>query len=98
MKNKISDVRNHLVGMMEELGDMQGRDVDDVKAAVARATAMSTLATTYISGVRVEMDALVLADSLGGKLPQSIDQAPAQSQAQIKSPTTTLPAPGAPNE
>lgn len=74
MKNKISDVRNHLVAMMEELGDMQGHDSDVVKNAVSRAQAMSTLATTYISGVRVEMDALVLADSLGGKLPQSIEQ------------------------
>lgn len=70
MKNKISDVRDHLVAMLEELGDP-----DSSPGVIERAKATSLVAGTYISAVKVEIDALRLADDIGA-LPQSVDPNP----------------------
>lgn len=60
MKNKMADVRNHLVAMLEELGDK-----DCKPETVERAKAMSQVAGTYIGAVKVELDALRLAAETG---------------------------------
>lgn len=52
MKNKMSDVRDHLVAMLEALADPDAKP--DV---VERAKATSLVATTYIAAVKVEIDA-----------------------------------------
>lgn len=66
MKNKMSDVRDHLVAMLEQLGD------PDVKPEVIeRAKATALVAGTYISAVKTEIDALRLADDIG-KLPEAV--------------------------
>jgi hypothetical protein len=66
MKNKMSDVRDHLVAMLEQLGD------PDVKSEVIeRAKATALVAGTYISAVKTEIDALRLADDIG-KLPEAV--------------------------
>lgn len=52
MKNKMQDVRNHLVAMMERLGDDDADEKD-----IQRAKALSELATTYTRTVSVEIDA-----------------------------------------
>lgn len=57
MKNKMSDVRNHLVAMMEALNDA---DCDPL--AVERAKAMSGVAQQYIAAAKAEIDALRLYD------------------------------------
>lgn len=68
MKNRIEDVRNHLVAQMEAL------NADEVNAeAIERAKAMSGVATAYINAVKVEIDAIRLADEVG-MLPGSITQ------------------------
>jgi hypothetical protein len=60
MKNKMSDVRDHLVAMLEQLGD------PEVKAEVIeRAKATALVAGTYISAVKTEIDALRMADEIG---------------------------------
>lgn len=70
MKNKMSDVRDHLVAMLEQLGDA------DVKPEVIeRAKATALVAGTYISAVKTEIDALRLADDIG-RLPAAVDAAP----------------------
>lgn len=52
MKNKMSDVRDHLVAMLEKLGD------DDTKPEVIeRAKASALVADKYIAAVKVEIDA-----------------------------------------
>lgn len=67
MKNKMSDVRDHLVVMLEQLGD------PEVKAEVIeRAKATALVASTYITAVKTEIDAIRLADEVG-KLPSVID-------------------------
>lgn len=67
MKNKVSDVRDHLVAMLELLGD---RDAD--ASVVERAKVSALVAGQYIAAVRVEMDALKLAHDIG-QLPTSVD-------------------------
>lgn len=70
MKNKIEDVRNHLVVAMEALN---ADDLSPEAAAqvVERAKAVSNLANSYIGSVKVEIDAIRLADEVG-MLPASI--------------------------
>ena len=67
MKDKMEDVRRHLVAMMEELGDKQEAD----NATVERAKAMSIVAQQYIAGVKCELDAYRLADEID-KMPAAI--------------------------
>lgn len=68
MKNKMSDVRDHLVAMLEKLGD------DEVSAEVIeRAKTSALVADKYIAAVKCEMDALRLADEIG-RLPSSVSQ------------------------
>lgn len=69
MKDKMEDVRRHLVAMMEELGDKDEAN----PATVERAKAMSTVAQQYIAGVKCELDAYRLADEID-KLPAAIGQ------------------------
>lgn len=71
MKNKMSDVRDHLVAMLEQLGD------PEVKAEVIeRAKATALVAGTYISAVKTEIDALRVADEIGC-IPAALDPVPA---------------------
>lgn len=59
-KNKVSDVRDHLVAMLEELGDPKaGADV------IERAKASSLVAGTYIAAVKIELDGIRLHDDIG---------------------------------
>ncbi|WP_051974360.1 hypothetical protein [Luteibacter mycovicinus] len=71
MKNKMSDVRNHLVAMLEQLGDP-----DVGGAVVERAKASALVAGTYITAVRTEIDALRLADEIG-KVPEAVNNSAA---------------------
>ena len=71
MKNKMSDVRNHLVAMLEALGD-DAADADAMVRTIERAKATSLVAGTYINAVRTEIDAIRLADEIG-KLPASVE-------------------------
>ena len=60
MKNKMVDVRNHLVAMLEELGNPEAS-----AAVIERAKATSQVATTFISAVKTELDAIRLYDDTG---------------------------------
>ena len=67
MRNKLSDVKDHLVAMLEQLGD------ENVQSEVIeRAKATSLVAGTYISALKTELDALRLADEIG-VLPSSVE-------------------------
>lgn len=68
MKNKMSDVRDHLVAMMELLndGDCQPADVEKAKA-------LSMVAGQYVATVKTELDAHRLADDIG-RLPSVIGE------------------------
>jgi hypothetical protein len=67
VKNKLSDVRDHLVAMMESLGDPEvGAEV------IERAKTMSMVANSFIGAVKVEIDAIRLADEIG-MMPASVE-------------------------
>lgn len=71
MKNKVSDVRNHLVAVMEALND-ESATPDERAAAIERAKAMSNLSAQFVAGVRVEIDAARLMHETG-LLPSAVD-------------------------
>ncbi|MGV8956016.1 MAG: hypothetical protein ACOH2M_33295 [Cypionkella sp.] len=60
MKNKMVDVRDHLVAMMEELGD---KSADG--QVIERAKATANVAGMYIAAVKTELDAIKLYDDTG---------------------------------
>lgn len=64
MKNKIEDVRDHLVSCMELL-NQEDLTPEQSTAAIDRAKAMSSLATSFTNAVKVELDAVRLADEVG---------------------------------
>jgi hypothetical protein len=66
MKNTMTDVRNHLVAMMERLGDQ-----DASKEDIERAKALSELAQTFTNTVRVEIDARRMA-GMENELPAAL--------------------------
>lgn len=55
MKNKMSDVRDHLVAMLEALSD--DAEPEQVARTVERAKATALVADKYIAAVKVEIDA-----------------------------------------
>lgn len=67
----VKDVRDYLLKQMAELADSD-MDADKVKLAVERAKANSQAASTYISAVKVELDAVKLYDDTG-LLPGGVD-------------------------
>jgi len=81
MKNKVSDVRDHLVAMLERLGD-DNLSADEMNLVIERAKTTTMVATTYIGAVKVELDAIRLMDETG-KLATAVgapQQAPALTQ------------------
>lgn len=70
MKNKMQDVRDHLVAMMERLGDKKVSAED-----IARAKALSELAQTYTNTVKCEIDARKLA-GMEQTLPPALEHRP----------------------
>ena len=78
MKNKVSDVRDHLVAMLERLGD-DNLSAEEMNQVIERAKTTTMVATTYIGAVKVELDAIRLMDETG-KLATAVgvpQQAPA---------------------
>lgn len=67
MKNRMQDVRDHLVQMMEQLNDPEVSE-----EVVSRAKALSDVAQTYTNSVRVEIDARRLA-GMENELPPVFD-------------------------
>ena len=72
MKNKVSDVRNHLVAMLEALGE-DNVPAEEMTQRIARAKATSEVAGQYVATVRVELDAIKVMDETN-LLPGSVDQ------------------------
>lgn len=64
MKNKVSDVRDHLVAMLERLSD-DSLSAEDMSLVIERAKTSTMVATTYIGAVKVELDAIRLMDDTG---------------------------------
>lgn len=77
MKNRMEDVRNHLVAMLETLGEKECTAED-----IARARATSDVAQTFINAVKVEVDAR---NALGVRdLPSAIADPPALEHDNVR--------------
>ena len=74
MKNKMNDVRDHLVAMLEALGDTSADATTDPQL-IERAKATAMVAGTYIAAVKTELDAIQLFDRTGC-LPTVIEAPP----------------------
>jgi hypothetical protein len=72
MKNKVEDVRNLVVSMMEALDD-DTMNADDMAQRIERAKATSMLAGQFVGLVKVEIDAIRLLDDTG-RLPASVSE------------------------
>lgn len=70
MKNRMQDVRDHLVAQMERLGEPDATAED-----VAKAKGISDLAARYTETVKVEIHARELAGLSGEQLiPESLER------------------------
>lgn len=58
MKNKLTDLNNHLFAQLERLGD-EGLSEDELKNEIARSKAMSGLASSVVSNARLALDAQI---------------------------------------
>lgn len=76
MKNKMQDVRDHLVAMLEALGDTD-TDKDATAQVIERAKATALVAGTYIAAVKTELDAIQVFDRTG-RLASAIEAPPLQ--------------------
>lgn len=68
MKNRMGDVRDHLVAMLEQLGE---NEADEKTIERAKATAL--VADKYIAAVKVEIDARRLLADTGMTLPPVLE-------------------------
>lgn len=56
MRNKLGDVRNHMVAMMDALAD-ETATPEEMARHIDRAKAMALVGGVYIAAVRTELDA-----------------------------------------
>lgn len=59
MKNKLSDLNNHLFAQLERLGDEQLKG-DKLAVEIERAKAISSVATQIVNSAKVAIDAMKL--------------------------------------
>lgn len=57
MKNKLSDLNNHLFEQLERLND-EKLSGDELKGEIERAKAMTGIATQIVNGTKVTVDAM----------------------------------------
>jgi len=79
VKNMMQDVRDHLVAMLEALGDT-GTDAPVDPQLIERAKATALVAGTYIAAVKTELDAIQILDKTG-RLASAIEAPPLQQPA-----------------
>lgn len=59
MRNKLSDLNNHLFAQLERLND-ESLSGDELVAEIERSKAMSSIATQIVNGTKVVVDAMKL--------------------------------------
>jgi phosphopantetheine adenylyltransferase len=64
MKNKMADVRDHLVQALEDLSNREAT-AEEIARTIERAKTISTVAGMYVQAVKVEIDAIRVASETG---------------------------------
>lgn len=68
MKNKLSDLNDHLFAQIERLGDTDING-DELKAEINRSKAMAQIATQIVNSAKITVDAMKLLNRNGSADP-----------------------------
>lgn len=60
MKNKMQDVRNHLIAQMEAIRDADSKDADTLRAELDKGRVLSEIGKVLTDTARVEVEAMKL--------------------------------------
>lgn len=72
MKNKLSDLNNHLFAQLERLGDEELKG-EDLKNEIDRGKSMASVAKEIVSNARLALDAAVKYDEMSQNAKQHVD-------------------------
>lgn len=77
MKNKLTDLNNHLFAQLERLGD-ESLDSEKLKDEIARSKAITSVSSQIVNNARLALDAQIAVRDLqlGNRLPSMLEAKP----------------------
>lgn len=77
MKNKLTDLNDHLFAQLERLGD-ESLDSEKLKDEVARSKAITAVSSQIVNNARLALDAQIAVRDLqlGNRLPSMLEAKP----------------------
>ena len=77
MKNKLTDLNNHLFAQLERLGD-ESLDSGQLKHEIARSKAITAVSSQIVNNARLALDAQIAVRDLplGNRLPSMLEAKP----------------------
>ncbi|WP_429123365.1 hypothetical protein [Aeromonas veronii] len=77
MKNKLTDLNNHLFAQLERLGD-ESLDSKKLKDEIARSKAITAVSSQIVNNARLALDAQIAVRDLqlGNRLPSMLEAKP----------------------
>lgn len=77
MKNKLTDLNDHLFAQLERLGD-ESLDSEKLKDEIARSKAITAVSSQIINNARLALDAQIAVRDLplGNRLPSMLEAKP----------------------
>ena len=77
MKNKLTDLNNHLFAQLERLGD-ESLDSEKLKDEIARSKAITAVSSQIVNNARLALDAQIAVRDLqlGNRLPSTLEAKP----------------------
>lgn len=74
MKNKLTDLNNHLFAQLERLGD-ESLDSEKLKDEIARSKAITAVSSQIVNNARLALDAQIAVRDLqlGNRLPAMLE-------------------------
>lgn len=77
MKNKLTDLNNHLFAQLERLGD-ESLDSEKLKDEIARSKAITAVSSQIVNNARLALDAQIAVRDLklGNRLPSMLEAKP----------------------
>lgn len=72
MKNKLSDLNNHLFAQLERLGD-ENLNGDDLKNEIDRGKSMASVAKEIVSNAKLALDVAIKYDEISQNAKRHVD-------------------------